>query len=80
MIFGMRVSSVSQVESDLAALRNCAERAGAAFACLFSTSEEFEAEIIRVRIEQQTPVRRGLRRALGQTLALSLLTFAFLML
>jgi hypothetical protein len=40
------------VEADLAALRVAAERAGSALACLFSSSAEFEADIIRVRRAQ----------------------------
>jgi hypothetical protein len=44
--------SVAQLESDLAALRASAERAGTALACLFSSSDEFEAAVVRVRREQ----------------------------
>jgi hypothetical protein len=33
-------------------LRASAERAGTALACLFSSSDEFEAEVVRVRREQ----------------------------
>ena len=40
------------VEADLAALKAAAERAGSALACLFSSSAEFEAEVIRVRRAQ----------------------------
>jgi len=43
--------SVAQVEAELIALRAAAERAGFALACLFSTSDEFEAAIIRERRE-----------------------------
>jgi hypothetical protein len=49
-MYGSR--TIVQVESDLAALRAAAERAGTALACLFSTSEEFEAAVVRVRREQ----------------------------
>ena len=37
------------VEADLAALKRAAERAGTALACLFSSADEFEADIIRER-------------------------------
>ena len=40
------------VEADLAALKLAAERARVALACLFSSSDEFEAAIIRERREQ----------------------------
>jgi hypothetical protein len=41
--------SVAQVEAELIALRAAAERAGLALACLFSSSDEFEAAIIKER-------------------------------
>jgi hypothetical protein len=44
--------TIADLEADLAALRASAERAGTALACLFSTSDEFEAEVVRVRREQ----------------------------
>jgi hypothetical protein len=43
--------SLDQVEADLIALRAAAERAGTALACLFSSSDEFEAAVIRARRE-----------------------------
>ena len=42
----------SELEADLVALRAAAERAGTALACLFSTADEFEAAVVRVRREQ----------------------------
>jgi hypothetical protein len=45
----MRVRAAVEVEADLAALKRAAERAGTALACLFSSSDEFEAEVIRAR-------------------------------
>ena len=45
----MGVRSANAVEADLAALRAAADRAGTALACIFSCSDEFEAEIIRKR-------------------------------
>ena len=44
--------SIANLEADIVALRAAAERAGTALACLFSTSDEFEAEVVRVRREQ----------------------------
>ena len=44
--------SMANLEADLVALRAAAERAGTALACLFSSSDEFEAEVVRVRREQ----------------------------
>jgi hypothetical protein len=41
--------SLDQVEADLIALRAAAERAGTALACLFSSSDEFEAAVIKAR-------------------------------
>jgi len=71
--------SLDQVEADLVALRAAAERAGTALACLFSSSDEFEAAVIRARREAGAFRRR--RRAfptgwLALTVALAL---AFLM-
>lgn len=40
------------LEADFIALRAAAERAGTALACLFSSSDEFEAAVVRVRREQ----------------------------
>jgi len=48
----IRSRTIADVESDIAALRAAAERAGTALACLFSTADEFEADIVRVRREQ----------------------------
>ena len=44
--------TIADLEADIVALRASAERAGTALACLFSTSDEFEAEVVRVRREQ----------------------------
>jgi hypothetical protein len=45
----IRARTTAAVEADLAALRAAAERAGSALACLFSSSDEYEADIIRER-------------------------------
>jgi hypothetical protein len=44
--------TITDLEGDLTALRAAADRAGTALACLFSCSDEFEAEVVRVRREQ----------------------------
>ena len=49
---GMTSRTIAQLEADIVALRASAERAGTALACLFSSSDEFEAEVVRVRREQ----------------------------
>jgi hypothetical protein len=73
--------SVAEVEAELIALRAAAERAGRALACLFSSSDEFEAAVIKIRREQGAfgPQRR--RRNIAVTGFLTiLLAAAFLML
>jgi hypothetical protein len=44
--------AIADLEADVIALRAAAERAGTALACLFSSSDEFEAAVVRVRREQ----------------------------
>jgi hypothetical protein len=70
--------SIARLEADLAALRAAAERAGTSLACLFSTADEFEAAVVRVRREQGAygPRRRG-RSLLLFGLLTALLTFGF---
>jgi hypothetical protein len=73
--------TIEDVEADLAALRASAERAGTALACLFSTSDEFEAEVVRVRREQgafRTKSRK--RNPLLAAAVVSALALAFLLL
>jgi hypothetical protein len=48
----MSSRTIAELEADIAALRVAAERAGTALACLFSTADEFEAAVVRVRREQ----------------------------
>jgi hypothetical protein len=45
----LRSRTLPRVEADLAALRASAERAGVALACLFASSDEYEADLIRER-------------------------------
>jgi hypothetical protein len=58
--------AIADLEADIVALRAAAERAGTALACLFSSSDEFEAAVVRLRREQgayqlQVRARRPLR-------------------
>ena len=72
--------TIANLEADIVALRAAADRAGTALACLFSSSDEFEAEVVRVRREQGAygPLRR--RRGLARIGALTALLVAlFLM-
>jgi hypothetical protein len=45
----LRQSSVAHVRAELGALEASAERAGAALACIYSSSEEFEAAELEAR-------------------------------
>lgn len=79
----MRSRSIAQVESDIVALRAAAERAGTALACLFSTADEFEADVVRERREQGAygPVAPRIHHSLWWPLVLTaLLAVAFLLL
>jgi len=73
--------SVAEVEADLVALRAAAERAGRALACLFSTSDEYEAAIIKERRAAGAygppPRRRHVVRAVTVTLVLSVVFLMF---
>ena len=70
--------TIADLEADIVALRAAAERAGTALACLFSTSDEFEAAVVKVRREQGAygPARRRRSHArVGILMALLVLTF-----
>jgi hypothetical protein len=45
----LRPSSVARIRDELGALEATAERAGAALACVYSSSDEFEAAEIEAR-------------------------------
>jgi hypothetical protein len=70
--------SVAAIEADLTALRIAAERAGLALACLFSSSDEFEAAVISAR--RRRGAFRPRRRPLRSAVRMVALTFTFLML
>ena len=71
--------AIAELEADIVALRAAAERAGTALACLFSTSDEFEAAVVKVRREQGAygPPRRS-RSWLVAGVFTAMLAFAFL--
>ena len=75
-----RYRTLGEIEADLIALRAAAERAGLALACLFSSSDEYEADLIRERRAQGAydPPRRA-RRRLRAAALIGALAFAFLM-
>jgi len=71
--------SIARLEADLAALRAAAERAGTSLACLFSTSDEFEAAVVQVRREQGAyRVKNRRRRPLWALAMIGVLALAFL--
>jgi hypothetical protein len=72
--------SIHQVEADLLALRAAAERAGTALACLFSTSDEFEAAVIKARRDAGAFGPRRKRHSTRYAVLTAILTAAFLML
>jgi hypothetical protein len=76
----MTSRTLTDLEGDLAALRATAERAGTALACLFSCSDEFEAEVVRVRREQGAyRARTRPRHPLRWAALLGLLAAAFVL-
>ena len=72
--------TIADLEADIVALRAAAERAGTALACLFSSSDEFEAAVVRVRREQGAyRARNRSRRPLVAVTLVALLTLAFVL-
>jgi hypothetical protein len=72
--------TIADLEADIVALRASADRAGSALACLFSTSDEFEAEVVRVRREQGAyrALNRG-HSSLRAAVLIALMALAFLL-
>lgn len=68
----IRVKTTGEVEADLRALRAAADRAGAALGCLFSSSDEYEAE--RIRQWRQQAARSVRRHRLIRALVAAGLT------
>lgn len=75
----IRSRTLSEVESDIVALRAAAERAGTALACLFSTADEFEAEVVRVRRAQGAFRAARIPHPLRDIALTGLLSVAFLL-
>ena len=72
--------NIAELEADIVALRASAERAGTALACLFSSSDEFEAEVVRVRREQGAYRRPNrVRRPLWIAALVAALALAFML-
>ena len=70
----LRSRTVARLEADFLALRASAERAGMALACVFTCSEEYEADLIR---ERRAAGAFGPRRSLRHHLRLAALVGAF---
>jgi hypothetical protein len=76
----LRSRTFARVEADLAALRASAERAGVALACLFASSAEYEADIIRERRAAGAfRPRRSLRHRLRLAAMIGAIALAFLL-
>jgi hypothetical protein len=71
---GMNARTIANLEADLVALRASAERAGRALGCLFSSSDEFEAAVVKVRREQGAFRARNRRRRPLRSVALIAVT------
>jgi hypothetical protein len=74
------VRSITDLEADIVALRAAAERAGTALACLFSSADEFEAEVVRVRREQGAfRPRKGPRYLMRGVAVIALVALVFIL-
>jgi hypothetical protein len=72
--------AITDLEADIAALRAAAERAGTALACLFSSSDEFEAALVRLRREQGAyPIQMRTRRPLRTGVLTALIALMFVL-
>jgi hypothetical protein len=73
--------AIAELEADIVALRAAAERAGTALACLFSSSDEFEAAVVRLRREQgayRTQMRSSRPLRTGVLIVLMALVFVLI--
>jgi hypothetical protein len=75
----IRARTIAELEADIIALRAAAERAGTALACLFSTADEFEAAVVRVRRAQGAYGSRRAPHPLRALALTALLTLAFVL-
>jgi hypothetical protein len=57
--------TIARLQADLRELEASADRAGLALACAFSSSDEFEADIIRVRREARLIASRHIAQLRG---------------
>ena len=72
--------TIADLEADIVALRASAERAGTALACLFSSSDEFEAAIVRVRREQGAfRTAKHMRHALRTAALVAVMALVFML-
>ena len=72
--------TIADLEADIVALRAAADRAGTALACLFSTSDEFEAAVVRVRREQGAyRTQNGARHPLRAAALVALVALVFVL-
>jgi hypothetical protein len=70
----LQYRTAGQIEAEFIALKRAAERAGSALGCSFGSAAEFEADVIRSRVEKgllRIPRRR--RRARHYVAALTVL-------
>jgi hypothetical protein len=74
----MNAARIADLEADLAALRASAERAGRALGCLFSSSDEFEAAVVKMRREQGR-ARSRRRRPLWSAALIAVAVIAFVL-
>jgi hypothetical protein len=73
--------AIADLEADIVALRAAAERAGTALACLFSSSDEFEAAVVRLRREQgayRAQMRRRYPFRTGVLIVLAAIVFVLI--
>jgi hypothetical protein len=74
-----RYRTVGQIEAEILALRAAAERAGLALACVFSSSDEYEADLIRERRAQGAYRSAPAGRPMRMTAVIAGLALAFLL-
>jgi len=74
-----RYRTVGQIEAEILALRAAAERAGLALACVFSSSDEYEADLIRERRAKGAYRDASAGRPVRMTAVIAGLALAFLL-
>lgn len=79
----MSIASIGQFKNDLAALEACVARAGQALGCNYAGSDEFEADVVRMRRASRALDGHhiiGMRLVLGATAMASLAALFLLVL